>query len=320
MEPIDPTPLEEIMTRAGVVTWGVTDAALLTPVHDSRFSQWLSSGRHAAMQYMERYGDVRAHPAQLLEGATSVVSCAFSYLHPGDYPAGIPYIARYARGRDYHEVVREQLETVAQYIKDTWGGLTRVCVDTAPLHERHRAVMAGIGFTGRNGLLIVPQYGSWVVLGEIITTAHLQPSDNSCRPSAVAATLPATAAAAIGGDACLGCDRCVKACPGGALDGTGAVDARRCLSYLTIEHRGDFDDDFSTGGRLVGCDTCQAVCPHNTAAAFSTVDEFKPREAYSHLNQAHIASMEQPGFSTMFSHSAIKRLKLEGLKRNAAHL
>ena len=158
--------------------------------------------------------------------------------------------------------------------------------------------MSGVGFTGCNGLLIVPGMGSYFFLGEILTTVRFEP------------TLPLDID-------CGSCGRCVKACPGKALDGSGAVDARRCLSYMTIEHRGDFPEGFTTGGRLVGCDTCQAVCPHNRQPLESTIKEFSLRPDYKKLTPGYIQSMTQGEFSTIFSHSAIKRLKLEGLKRNS---
>lgn len=207
----------------------------------------------------------------------------------------------YARGDDYHEVVRERLSAMADEISGLWGGDTRVCVDTAPLRERYWAMKAGLGFIGRNNHLIIPGHGSYFFLGEILTTLRFHP-DTPLETG------------------CGNCHRCIDACPGGALTPDGAIDTRRCLSYLTIEHRGELPEGTRLGNRIYGCDECQRACPHNRQAAATAERRFHPRPAIMSLTRDDIDSMTQEQFSTIFSHSAVKRAKLAGLKRNLRYL
>lgn len=258
-----------------------------------RYRRWIAEGQHAEMHYLERYDDVRSDPRLLLEGARSLIVVAFPYYT--NEPINLP-IARYARGRDYHEVVREYLTEIAAEIP----GQSRICVDTAPLRERYWAQRAGLGFIGRNNQLIIPGLGSWFFLGFIITTAELTPTDSRT----------------IGG--CGDCRRCVDACPGKCLSADGhTLNANTCLSYLTIEHRGDLPDKIPT---LYGCDVCQQVCPHNSNAQPTPIADFHPSPAMQQLSEADIASMTPEQFSTTFRHSAIKRTKLAGLQRNLSAL
>ena len=269
------------------------------------YESWIGEGCHGSMAYLERYPDVRRDPALLLPGARTVMVCAFPY-YDSDECAGLK-LARYARGDDYHEVLRSRLQSVAE-ILDTEGYGHRICVDTAPLFERYWARQAGVGFTGRNRLLIVPGWGSYVFLAEILTDVEIAPDEPMERQ-------------------CDGCGRCVAACPGGALRAASGFDARRCLSYLTIEHRGDLPAE--VGGRplgtlmgdcVYGCDVCQQVCPHNVGVPETALEEFRMRPALRCLSRADILQMDQPTFSANFRHSAVKRVKLAGLHRNASVL
>lgn len=314
--------------RAGVVTLGPVDDCA-----ERLYRDWVAEGRHGDMGYLEKYAEVRHDPRLLLDGARSMIVAAFSYYwgegsNRSDRPAGHSCTdgdarangneeetgsrisgenvkplrwARYALGRDYHEEVRERLSHVAEAITAATGAQCRVTVDTAPLRERYWAVKAGVGFIGINNQLIVPGAGSWCVLGEIITTLELEPDEPNQ-------------------DSCMGCMRCVRACPGHALDGCGGMDARRCMSYLSIEKRyseteGETAPDF--GDRIYGCDICQEVCPHNAGACLSDIENFRPRQSILSLTRGDILAMEQSDFSRIFTHSAIKRAKLAGLQRNA---
>lgn len=280
------------MAEAGAVAWGV---ARLEPVADdefARYTSWINRGAHGEMHYMARYADIRRDPRLLLPGATSIIVAAFPYYHADQSEGNLSRIAAYAHGDDYHEVVRERLARVAEVLPPS--SANRICVDTAPLLERYWAVKAGVGFIGRNRMLIVPGYGSYVVLGSILTTEELPPS------------VPCTLT-------CDGCDRCRRACPTGALEG----DTTACLSYLTIEYRGDFPDGTDLHGRLYGCDTCQQVCPHNAAATPTSIPEFLPREQLRTLTPGRVVDMTPDEFSTIMRHSPIKRTKLAGLRRNA---
>ncbi len=205
--------IEAGAVRAGVVTLGPVDSYA-----EELYRNWLAEGRHGEMGYLEKYAEVRHDPRLLLEGARSMIVAAFNY-YGGEPEVSQPLKwARYAVGRDYHEEVRERLGRVAEAITAATGAQCRVTVDTAPLRERYWAVKAGVGFLGINNQLIVPEAGSWCVLGEIITTLELEADEPDTRN-------------------CLGCMRCVKACPGHALDGHGGMDARRCMSYLSIEKK-----------------------------------------------------------------------------------
>lgn len=292
--------LRDILAAVGVAHFAVAEAAPVDDGARSRYERWIADGMNAGMDYMQRYADVRSDPRLLLDGASSIIVCAFPYWHPDARRTSL--MAAYALATDYHEVVRRRLDAAAASIRLAYGGATRVCVDTAPLRERYWAQRSGLGFIGRNGHLIIPGAGSWFFLGEILTTARLEPYS----PGAPRR--------------CLGCGRCVKACPAGALTGDGTVDARRCLSYLTIEHRGEFPDGTDLHGCLYGCDTCARVCPHNAEPEVTTLPEFTPRPGVVGLTAERAAALTQEEFSALFTHSAVKRAKLAGMRRNALAL
>ena len=284
------------MAAAGVYRYGIAEAAPVDQGHVRAYTDFITSGRHATMSYLERYADLRSDPRTLLPGATSVISCAIPYYTPGAEPH--LRIARYARGADYHTIVRERLEQVAEYIRQHYGGDTRVCVDTAPIFERYWAVKAGVGFIGRNRQLIIPDAGSYFFLGEILTTAPL-PASQPCEES------------------CDNCGRCIRACPAGALAPDGTFDARRCLSYLTIEHRGELPADTDLHATFYGCDRCAEACPHNAVPPATSIVDFQPREAVMTLTAEDMATMDHTRYTAIFRGSAMKRAKLDGLKRNA---
>lgn len=267
---------------------------LVEPHAAAQLQNWLDSGKHGSMTYLEKYADLRLDLRTLLPGARSMLCIAFPYY--SEEPIQLP-ISLYARGRDYHEEVRERL---LDYAKLLPPGETRVCVDTAPLRERYWAARAGLGFIGKNNQLIIPGAGSYFFLGFIITTAQL--------PESAWLTAPSVE--------CGDCRKCIDACPGRCIPDDGsAIDARRCLSYLTIEHRGPLPDDL-TLPVLYGCDVCQRVCPHNSACKPSPIAAFHPSEQLAALSATEVATMTPERFSALFRHSAIKRTKLDGLKRN----
>lgn len=282
---------------------GIARAHAVDPVAVHRYQQWLQRGGNGCMEWATRYCDVRDNPELLLPGARSLVVVAMNYYPAQFQPHDAPQVAYYAYGRDYHEVVRNRLQQLAAYMHELSGASTRCCVDTAPLRERYWAVEAGVGFVGRNNCLIVPGKGSYFFLGIIVTTLDLQP-DEPCRL------------------ACGDCRACEAACPVGALNDGRAVDASRCLSCLTIESREPLPQWAidAMGNRVYGCDVCQRVCPHNRGAQPTRVAEFEPSEQFMQLTAQGIMSLDQATFSRLFSHSAIKRAKLAGLKRNTAHL
>lgn len=289
--------IRQLCIEAGACAVGFARVEPLPEEATARFEQWLASGRNAGMAYMANYADIRSNPDLLLPGAKTLISCAFAYTSP-EFRRH-PLFADYALGSDYHEVLRKALTPVAERLESDSAG-TRICIDTAPLRERFWAVRAGVGFMGLNNMLIVPGVGSRVFLAEILWAGELEPD------------------ASRENETCEGCGACLRACPGGALDGTGSVDASRCMSYLTIEHRGDLPAGLRLPGRIYGCDICQDVCPHNRKTHAATVlESLRPRDSVMALTCDDIATMEQADFSRIFSHSAVKRAKLEGLKRNA---
>lgn len=266
------------------------------------YADWLEMKHHGTMGYMERYRDVRDDPRLLLDGALTVIAVAMNYFPRVKQDASAPQIAYYAYGRDYHEVVKERLRELGRWIGERYGATSRVCVDTAPLRERYWARQAGLGFIGRNNALIIPGRGSWFFLGFLLTTLAVEPSE-PCET------------------ACGSCRRCVESCPAGALSGDGAVDASRCLSCLTIENRDEeLPQGTRLGRRLYGCDTCQAVCPHNARAVATGVPEFAASPEILHLTDEVVASLTDDDFRAMFRHSAVRRVKAWQLKRNLRYM
>lgn len=289
--------LKELLPQAGVFRWGVTRAVPMPEALMEEFDCWIAGGKHGSMDYMERWRELRAHPGTLLEGARSIICTAFAYYPPQD---GTPRpVAAYALGRDYHRVVRERLFPVVGRLQEEFGGGWRVCVDSAPLFERYLAQRAGIGFTGVNHMLITPGAGTYTVLAEILTTLPVS-SDMPCNAS------------------CLQCGRCVKECPGKAIGTDGTLDASRCLSYLTIEYRGEeLPAEADPGVRLYGCDTCQSVCPHNRDLSAVPIPEFAPRSQVTLITAGDVDKMSSGDYRRLTESSAISRVSLRQLKRNA---
>ncbi|MDE6514134.1 MAG: tRNA epoxyqueuosine(34) reductase QueG [Muribaculaceae bacterium] len=262
----------------------------IEPYADAQFRNWLTEGRNASMGYMANYPDLRRDPRLLLEGAKTLIAVAFPYYT--DEHIGLP-VALYARGRDYHEVVRERLMAVASTLPGQW----RVCVDSAPLRERYWAQRAGLGAIGRNNQLYVPGFGSYCFLGFILSTEEFdfEPKPRLENP-------------------CGDCRRCIDACPGQCLgEDYRALDARSCQSYLTIEHRGELPGRVSS---LAGCDICQRVCPLNRDARPTAIADFHPTEEFARLTPADLPAMTPSRFRALFRHSALNRLRLPQLLRN----
>lgn len=265
------------------------------------FRQWIACRRNGDMAYLERYEEIREDPALLLADARTMIVVTLNYYPHRLQSPNHPQFAYYAYGNDYHDVMRRRLLSLGDYIRQKYGGNCRPCVDTAPICERYWAVKAGLGFIGKNSQLIIPGKGSYFFLGEIITTVDFYP-DQPCTLS------------------CGDCNECVKACPGAAIRGNCQIDARKCLSYLTIEHRGVFPSETHLGNHVYGCDECQKACPLNKFAQPTEIAEFAPSEKFLNLDRNAILTMTPERFSDIFRHSAVKRTKLEGLRRNAAHL
>ena len=280
---------------AGACAVGFAEAGPVEEAVADSYISWIGRGCHGEMAYLDRYHDVRRDPRLLLDGAQTVISCAFDY-RPASRHA---LFADYALGRDYHDVIRERLTPVADEIRRHFGGATRICVDTAPIRERYWAARTGVGVLGLNGLLIVDGVGSKVFLAEILWTGTVTPDASRL------------------GESCARCGACLKACPGQALDGDGTLDARRCNSYLTIEYRGELPGGLRLPGRIYGCDICQDVCPYNRTAGSTDIAEFTLSEALLRLDIDALRQMTPDIYRETFRGSAIRRAKLSMLLRNA---
>ena len=283
----------------GITTTGPVPTA-------GRFEQWLRAGRAGAMHYLERGAEKRRDTRRPVDGARSAVVVGLDY--GGREPAGP--VARYARGDDYHDVMEARLRELHRCV-DGWTGAPvrgKAYVDTGPLLERDLARRAGLGWFGKNTMLINPRTGSFFFLGVLLLELDLTPD------------------APFENEHCGHCTRCLDACPTKALVEPGVLDARRCISYLTIELRDEIPEALRApiGGLVYGCDICQDVCPWNIKFATLLPDEspFAPREALGAKDGRTLArellGVSQAEFSTAFKGSPMKRAKLRGLKRNAA--
>lgn len=267
---------------------------------------WLDEGQAGEMRYLANRFDERTQPQVYLPGAQSIISVAINYHVPlepisADEQQRHGKIARYALGDDYHELLKGRLHAVADWMRQTFPDCqTCACVDTAPVMEKELAARSGIGWLGKNTCLINPTIGSWLLLGEILTTLSLPPDDEAT-------------------DHCGTCTRCIEACPTGAITEPYRLDARKCISYLTIEHRGEIAPELQPqiGNWLYGCDICQDVCPHNRKAPAATDPAIAPRFRSGTLDVNDIESWSDEEYRNRLRGSAMKRVKLQVLKRNA---
>lgn len=272
----------------GFSACGLSEARPLDADAQSRFTRWIVAGHHAGMDYMARHANLRMDPSLLVPGVRTVISVALPYRPP--HP--VDGLAWYAQGKDYHVVMRERLSLLMESI----GGTGRCFVDTAPVAEKYWAWRCGLGWQGRHTQLIIPGQGSAFFLGELFVE---QRADSYDTPLA---------------SRCGTCRLCVDACPVHAL-GADGLDARRCLSYLTIEYRGAWQEPLRLHDCFYGCDACQKACPHNRHTPGGD-PLFRPSPALCAMTPAdwHALTLEQ--YQTLFRGSAVKRAKFEGLRRN----
>lgn len=291
-----------LVAETGACAWGISDAVDLPEPIMTKLTSWVDRGNHASMDYLRRHLPLKSSPDHVLEGCRSVVSLAFPYYSTAVRPRDALIFSRHALGEDYHRVIKERLRPLCAFIKDDFGGATRTCVDSAPVAERYWAVRCGLGSIGRNGLLYVPGYGSWVFLAEILTTARLPERHGGANDWRLAE--------------CRECTKCVDACPGNAIiDGT--IDCRRCRAYLTIECRDEeLPRGVNLGRRVYGCDICQEACPLN-AVCPSDSEIFRPRPELLSLTTDDIDRLDAESFKNLTRGSSLSRITLEQLKRNA---
>lgn len=318
--------LERVLQRCRDLGFALAGVCRAEPSgYGAELWRWLEAGKHGQMHYLATQATLRIDPAKLLPGARSIICVADRY-HDGRVdprPAEtslvpVGRVARYARGDDYHVVIRRRLKQLAAELEQMFQQAQfRVCVDTAPILEREHAMRAGLGAIGKHTILIEPGVGSYLLLGEIITTLELSSSESQDAERAENMVPVANS------DPCGMCSRCIEACPTRAIT-PWSVDATRCISYLTIEHRGLIDEQFheAMGDWIFGCDVCQEVCPHNQPTRRSRASPlhpaYKPREdRQPGLDLLAVLNWTEEDRRRAFTKSAMKRAKLAMMKRNA---
>ena len=274
------------------------------PADGVNLRRYVAEGRHGEMDWMARDVDRRANPRAVWPEARSAVCLGVNY-GPADDPcaihreAGRGAISVYARGRDYHQVLKKRLKAFGRWLAETYGCEVRVFVDTAPVMEKPLAMRAGLGWIGKHTNLVSRRFGSWLFLGEVFTTLDLAPD------------APAT-------DHCGSCDACMRACPTDALSKPYEIDPRRCIAYLTIERKGPIPADLATalGNRIFGCDDCLAACPWNKFASPTGHVDLRPRADLTAPRLTDLAALNDAEFRTRFAGTAIRRTGHERMRRN----
>jgi epoxyqueuosine reductase len=286
---------------------GITDVDL--GEHEAYLQRWLDAGHHGSMEYMERHGNKRSRPDELEPGTRRVISLRMDYLAADTQPLQVlespekAYISRYTLGRDYHKLIRKRLAQLAGRIQEAAGeGRYRAFVDSAPVLERALAEKAGLGWIAKNTMLINSDAGSWFFLGEIYTDLPL-PADPPQQ-----------------GKHCGTCTACLDICPTDAFKGPFELDARRCISYLTIEHHGSIEPELRPlmGNRIFGCDDCQLVCPWNKFASPTDKEDFQPRHQLADADLVELFSWDEETFLKRTEGSAIRRIGYQRWLRNLA--
>ena len=286
--------------RLGFSACGVSPAEPVGAADCDAFVRWIDEGCHADMGYLAANLDKRLDPTLLVEGARSVVSVALNYFPPRDIPPGEYRLAWYALGEDYHTVMKDKLARLLDYLRTLLPGVSgRAFCDTAPLLERYWAWRGGLGWVGKHTQLILPHAGSAFFLGELVVDCTL--TYDTPMPSR-----------------CGTCDRCLRACPTGALTRPRHLDARRCLSYLTIEHRGEIPPEAASrlSDSIYGCDRCQQACPWMRFARPTDEARLHPRDGLLAMRRADWRRLDVETYRRLFKGSAVKRAKFEGLTRN----
>ncbi len=285
---------------------GFAEAELLKTETDN-LNKWLASGYHAGMKYMERNLEKRVDIKEILPSAKSIISLGMNYYtgYQHNKRSGYGKISRYAWGKDYHLIIWETLNLFVEMMKKFAPQLEAVSyVDTGPVMDKAWAVKCGLGWLGKNSLVINKNYGSWFFIANIFTNIEIEHSTNVT-------------------DHCGSCTACIDACPTNAITEEYVVDSNKCISYLTIENKGEIPGEFKDkfAGFLFGCDICQDVCPWNKKFSRTTlITEFNPFNEETEIELSQIFEMDNIQFKERFKDSPIQRAKLKGLKRNASFL
>jgi epoxyqueuosine reductase len=300
--------IKEWGTELGFQQVGITTTTL--DEDETHLFNWLEKGRHGEMAYMQSHGTKRSRPNELVPGTISVISVRMDYMPPSSKQpikvlnnSELAYISRYAMGRDYHKIMRNRLQKMATKIEKEYGSFGYRCfVDSAPVLEKALARNAGLGWIGKHSNLINPKAGSWFFLGEIYTDLPLEIDAPFSRYH------------------CGSCNACIDICPTAAIVGPMQVDARRCISYLTIELRGSIPVEFRKmiGNRVYGCDDCQLICPWNKFSKNSEEDDFRVRHGLDAPTLIELFAWTETEFLKNTEGSAIRRIGYESWSRNIA--
>jgi len=268
-----------------------------------RMEKWLASGYNSGMKYLEKNNDKRFNPSQLVKGARSVIVVGLNYYTSYSPTGGKPVFSRYSLGTDYHIVLGEKMKSLNNYLGELVPGTeSRAFVDTAPVKENVWASRAGLGWIGRNSLVINRKFGSYFFLGTIITTAELDYNEYTAE------------------DHCGNCRECIDACPNGSIGESRTINTSGCISYLTIEHRGKFEESVNLGRNVFGCDICQEVCPWNRKAKISAIAEFAPIPEILGYSFDMWNAIDETDFNRIFNNSPVQRTGFKGFKRNLSGL
>jgi epoxyqueuosine reductase len=295
--------IKELASAVGFDDCGIAQAHQLTP-ETQNLQNWLINGFHAEMHYMQNHFEKRLDPTKLVEGAKSIIVVLLNYF-PKQYPfENKKYkIARYALGKDYHFVVKEKLQKLLKDINEQIGNVNgRAFVDSAPVLERAWALEAGLGWIGQNSLLLSKKLGSYVFIGELLVDIELAYDTPQLN------------------EYCGTCRKCIEACPTKAIIANKIVDSNKCISYQTIENKGEITLEISEQlkGRIFGCDICQEVCPFNKRSTQHNTIEFNPSQNLSDISDSELENISEEKFQQLFYKSPVKRAKYKGLKRNIA--
>jgi epoxyqueuosine reductase len=313
--PITASRVKELAYAAGFDLCGITSPGII-PEAKQRFAGWVASGYAGEMTWLGQNVERRTDPRSLMGDVRSLIMLGLNYHQPNTptIPPGHGRVSRYARGRDYHKVIEKKTRGFIERFRADVSGHSRELaentslkwwVDYGPMLERSYAAQAGLGYIGKNAMLINRKFGSWIFLAEVITNLELEPDDPK----------------AVNHGKCGKCTRCIDACPTGAILPDGVIDARRCISYLTIERPSSVSDELAVkmGDQIFGCDICQEVCPHNGRAVLSTHRELTAEHGVGEFISARtvVTLQSREEFLKLTAGTPLTRPRLEGLKRNA---
>ena len=292
--------IKEISKKLGFSSCGISKVRFLKE-EERKFEEWLKGGYQGKMSYLERNFDKRLDPTKLVPGAKSVISLSYNYFPSTKLRESNNFIiSKYAYGKDYHYVIKKKLKELLLKIKEKYGDVEgRVFVDSAPVHERAWAKLSGLGWIGKNSLLINKRMGSYFFLAEIISDLKLD-YDNEVS------------------DHCGKCTKCIDACPTDAIREAQVIDANKCISYLTIENKENIPNEFDKKLKdfIFGCDICQDVCPWNRFSQPHNEKQFNPKSELIEFTKKDWKELTKETFDIIFKDSAVRRAKFEGIKRN----